>query len=341
MPTMRDVAREAGVSVAAVSKVLSGKASSIRVSEATAQSVREIALRLGYRPNILARSLRTGQTRNIGLIFPNFSRMATGSRYMALMTDGVFMAAFEADYTVSVCPKLSNDTPSSLADGRFDGVLWCKVLSVKESLDVLNASPIPIVALHTPAPEMRGRTSFVCCDNPTGLRLAVEHLHTLGHRHIAFAYEADDEAVIETQERIQSFHEAKLALGLDTKDDLLGWAYHCGNAHEWWASHPRFTAIAFRSEQQAGTFIDQSSSMGIAIPEQLSVVGFDSTEYAESTNPKMTCVSQPIEEMAYRATKILIEKIEGKNKESQYEVFPCGFDIRESTAQPPAKRPWE
>ncbi len=97
--------------------------------------------------------------------------------------------------------------------------------------------------------------------------------------------------------------------------------------------------MILRSESQAGPLYEHAARFGIKIPDDLSIVGFDSTAYCETLSPRLTAVSQPVEEMAKRATDLLLAIIEGRdNLPAADHVFPCGFDIRESTARPASKQ---
>src|SRR5258708_1933147 len=139
--TLRDVASKAGVSPVVVSRVLQNKAKAIRVSEATAERVREAALELGYRCNVFARNFRAQQTFTLGVLHgTGFARprFDSGSRYFGALVDGLIDGAFRQGYSVTFCPKLLSQTPEdAMCDGRFDGLIWYSSVSSDENLDAI------------------------------------------------------------------------------------------------------------------------------------------------------------------------------------------------------------
>jgi LacI family transcriptional regulator len=168
------------------------------------------------------------------------------------------------------------------------------------------------------------------------MRMAVDHLVSLGHKRIAFVAPQFIEHNDETHTRIQAMKIAMAAHGLPfDESDVLNWDYEASQFGRWWAMTPPHTALILRSESQAGPIYEHAAKFGARIPEDLSVVGFDSTAYCETLSPRLTAVRQPIEAMAKRATDLLLAIIEGRDVlPAADHVFPCGFDIRESTARP-------
>ncbi|MBC8065603.1 MAG: LacI family DNA-binding transcriptional regulator [Chlorobia bacterium] len=339
--TIRDVANAAGVSPMAVSKVLHGKGANVRVGKDTADVIRKIAQDLQYQPNALARSFRLRRTNTIGLVFENWTRVSDGSQYFAHLLDGITSSAFPRGYAVTICPQLSNvSSGESLNDGRFDGLIWAKFESTRENLQVLERGRTPMVLLHASSPEITRRgVNTVCCENRQAMRQAVDHLVRLGHRRVAFVAPQEIEHNDETVFRIEGIRQAMKAHGLPFGDgDVLNWDYASEEFGDWWATKPPHTALTLRSESQAGTIYVEAAKFGVRVPDDLSIVGFDSTAYCETLSPKLTAISQPIEDMAHRATDLLLAIIEGRDHlPAADHVFPCGFDIRESTARPSLK----
>ncbi len=338
--TIRDVASAAGVSPMAVSKVLHGKGANVRVGKDTADLIRKVAQDLSYQPNALARSFRLRRTKTIGLMFDNWTRVSGGSQYFAHLLDGVTSAAFPRGYAMTICPQLS-DGGEAINDGRFDGLIWAKFKSTPESLIKLERSRTPVVVLHASSPEIVARGAHtVCCDNQHAMKDAVDHLVALGHRRIAFASPQAIEHNDETMGRVEGVKSALKAHGLDFEpQDFLNLDYDGTGFKEWWDLNPPHTALILRSEAQAGGVYKCAAELGVRIPDDLSVVGFDSTSYCDTLSPRLTAVSQPIEEMAQRATELLLAIIEGRSTIPPTDhVFSCGLDIRESTARPTSKQ---
>ena len=333
--TIRDVALAAGVSPMAVSKVLHGRGSNVRVSLEKAEFIKKVAHELNYTPNNVARSLRGGKTKSMALVFDQFGPVATGSRYFGHLLDGMTRAAFAQGYAVTLCPELSLNSAYNIGDGRFDGVIWGKYQVQSEVIRAASQSGVKVVHLHVP-PENPSSPdgTYLCCDNEQGLRLAITHLVELGHRRICFAQESlsarNTEAVIRQQMFLNICRSLELPV---SESDVSFWSYTGTESRDWLKS-TRHTAVLLRTESLADPLYRHAAELGMNIPEDISVVGFDSTQYCDLLSPGLNSIYQPIEEMAFRAVKILIDLINGTTESGQYILFPCGFDLRSSTGRP-------
>ena len=334
--TIREVALAAGVSRTAVSKVLHGRGEGVRVSPARAIAIREAAERLNYQPNALARSLLTGRTHTVGLLFEHLSNISGGPLYYVHLLDGVASSLFNNEYRLAILPKLDPENVlESLGDGLLEGIVWCKLTRDAESLRIIHESPIPIVAINAVAPEEPSEAVFVSCDNDGGMDLAVEHLWGLGHRKILFVYEAEERLTPDCMARVEGFQKA---LSNRSENSYAGtvaeWDWDGECFGPWWAGQPEETAIICWTERFAGLILTQAKRLGISVPNQLSVVGFDSTQYCETTSPRLTAVRQPIFDMAKCASETLLAMIRGVKPQQHSIIFPCSFDVRDSTAPP-------
>jgi LacI family transcriptional regulator len=335
MPTtLKDVAREAGVSIAAVSKVLHGRGQGIRVSETKAEHIRQVANNLSYYPNALARSLQSQTSHTVGLIFEQFGEISAGPLYYVYLLDGVASALFPRHYRLTILPEIENgDALATLGDRRLDGAIWCKLDRDGEVCSILQRSPIPLVALNAPPPRDTGDTVYVSCDNEGGAKLAVDHLVLLGHQRILFVKEHREESTPDAVARFEGFRQALADHNIGAKEeDLAIWSPSCAEFAPWWAAGPAHTAILAWNERMAGEILKRAADCSVSVPNELSIVGFDSTQYCETTNPRLTAVRQPIKEMARHATEILLTMIEGTGPDSTTHVFPCTLDVRDSTA---------
>ena len=333
--TIRDVAAAAGVSPMSVSKVLHGRGRNVRVSEETAEHIRQIASKLSYRPNLLARSFRQQRTQTVGLVFqsaPGFNSLA---RYHANILHGAVTGAFARGYTVALCPKLLGDEAISTAsDGRFDGLIWCRNAYDEEMQAAIDRLNVPIVVLHEPPPGRETTMAHVGWDNATAVRMAVDHVASLGHRHIRFAVSAYQSDYVEAILRFESFREYCKTLGLEGGDEVLEIAEDESAFGAWWKSSRPTTAIVAWSETTALEVLSAAESNGLSIPNDFSLVAFDGSVQCEFTTPRLTAVHQPISDMAQLATEILIDRIESPSADVKHVVFPCRLDVRESTSAP-------
>jgi len=330
------VAEAAGVSVASVSKVLHGRGKNVRVSEVRAVAIREAAQRLRYSPNALARSLRMSRTYTIGLIWVQMQRIADGPLYYVHLLDGVSHILFQQHYRLTILPELPELQPvRALSDGRLDGVIWCKMPDDPDLIEDLNHTPLKVVALNSPPPSVAGAYPAITCDNASGARLVVDHLVGLGHKRILFALDPGWECAPDAHARLKGFGEAMAGYGLPFgPEDIVVWKVSDPAIGEWRASNPPHTAIFAWHEGLAGAILKAAGESGISVPGELSVVGFDSTLFCESTKPRLTAVRQPVREMAEVAAQLLIDLIEGKTPSELSYTFPCVLDVRDSTSHP-------
>lgn len=333
--TLSEIAKAAGVSQSVVSKVLHNAKTSVRVSDLRATQIRRIAEEMGYVPNSLARSLRTTKTQTIGVVFQDLAGIGQGLLYITYLLEGISQVAFP-EYRITMIAHVDPIKASeALWDGRVDGVIWCHLVRDEETEARMRKAAIPIVALAAPSKLEVENTTFVRCDNEEGMRLAVEHLHGLGHRKFLFVRERQEETTSDCVDRLDGVKRALEDLGCPLgQDDVKSWSWDLNEFENWWQSAPPNTAIVCWTERCAGAFLRQCERFGVAVPERLSVVGFDSTHFCEATRPRLTAVRQPVVEMASFATQTLLDRISGLVPSQRTYSFPCSLDIRESTARP-------
>ncbi|MHB8638092.1 MAG: LacI family DNA-binding transcriptional regulator [Fimbriimonadaceae bacterium] len=331
--TQRDVAARANVSPMVVSHVLHKRASSVRVSAPTAERVRIAARELGYRCNIYARNFRSQKTEVIGVVHGmGFARplFSSGPRYFSALMDGIVDGAFRHGYSVTLCPKLLGTEPGdAMSDGRFDGLIWYSTTKSPVNLEMLGNCTSPLVVIHATERE-HPKYPTVICDNYQGVGLALDHLVALGHRRIAFACDGDNmdgETII----RSEMFVRHMERLGLPVRDGDLA----CLGNDETFdvttlVARGNTAVIAF-NDGHAAAIMRAADAAGIRVPEQLSVVGFDSTSYCNELSPRLTSVFQPLSEMGGLAMDLLTQVISDRSIEPSHLVVPCRLDVRDST----------
>lgn len=332
--TMRDVAAKAGVTPTVVSRVLHNKASTVRVSAATAERVRTIAKEMKYRVNVTARNFRDQQTLMIGILHGlgfERQRLSEGSRYFSCLVDGIIDRAFHYGYSVTFCPALMGDNPGqAVSDGRFDGLIWYSTDLTKQNTDLIQNCISPLVVIHATEHDFEGKVSSVVCDNHGGLSLAIDHLINLGHEKIAFVLEKR-ETFTEAIERSRIFEQILKERNLTfTKDSIIFAEDDRSGLH---ASMrvANCSAVVASSETLAADVLSVAAEEGVSVPDQLSVVGFDSTEYCDGLTPKLSAISQPLQRIGSAAVDLLMAQINDLPIENKHLVIPCGFDIRQST----------
>lgn len=308
----------------------------MRVGTARTDEIRRIAKELNYFRNAHAGALRGAPTRTVGVLFEGFSNIAGGPLYYMHLLDGIASELFARHYRLTLLPEVDHeDLLGSLADGRLDGVVWCKLAG--DEVRALTADcPIPIVAMNADPSTLPVGTPYVVCDNAGGVELAVDHLWGLGHRRILFLHENEELEAPDLIMRRLAFSEAMTRRGAEA--EFAAWTWDLAEFDAWWDSKPAATAVIAWSERCAGALLARAASKGVSVPRDLSVVGFDSTSYCDSTSPRLTAVHQPIAAMARAATRKLLHLLDpslyaGAPAETS-SPFPCSLDVRESTAQP-------
>lgn len=339
--TLKDVAAELGLSPATVSVVLNRSPVADSIPEETQERVFAAARRLRYRPNHLARSLRSRRTRTVGVLVPELDEpYATG--VMAgveehLLSEGYFylIASHRAD------EELLEEYLELLGSGRVDGLLL-----LASTLARAPELPAVVVSGHR---QLAGVTNVVV-DHDRAVRGALGHLIELGHERIAFVKGQPGSA--DTDDRWRAILEAAGELGIEVREELtcqlLGdptgrhsrteQAYREGYEFggRLLAGTSPFTALFAFNDVSAIGFIRAVLDAGLGVPEDISVVGFDDIQSAAFHNPGLTTVRQPLAEMGRTAGRILLDRLDGTSYPDFVVVEP-ELVVRGSTGPAPAR----
>ena len=341
--TIRDVAKLAGTSVSAVSAVLNGKRRhNIRVGEETRQRIHAAAAQLRYVPNPLARSLVTRKTGVLGLVFPYSISFTDRNPFCTEVMTGVFKAVVRARYNImlhtAVEDELLEGDGFGLLDPRVDGLILALQTAESPIMERCLREPFPCVALVA-----RPHSEAVCvvnADDRTGGRLATEHLIRLGHRRIAHL--AGYSPIITTEWRKQGYLAALEAAGIAPDPALIQRADFRSDygyqAMERLLNLPRTqrpTAVFAANDLSAEGALEALRERNLRAPEDMAVVGYDDTWFATMTQPKLTSVHMPIDEMAMRAAEMLITLVEGGEVVDNQPVLPVSLTVRESCGARP------
>ena len=331
--TIRDVARESGVSVATVSRVINAKGT---VRQETAHRVLETVRRLGYTPHHGARSLTTRRTRTLGVVLPDMH-----GDFFSEIIRGIDLAARAAGYHVLVSGSHSDLTElSSLLEtlhGRIDGLVLMTPGDGGDSLRPSLPRRIPTVLLNDPGDDAAHDSIRV--DNRRGARLAVDHLLDLGHRRIALI--AGPAGNSDAAERCRGYRDAFAARGRGAEPgpELPGdfreeSGFRAGIALATRGDRP--TAVFASNDAMAIGCLAALRSHGLRVPEDVSLVGFDDIPIARFLTPALTTVRVPIAEVGGRAVERLLQLIEdGVRTFQAHEVVLPSLALRESVAPVP------
>lgn len=341
--TILDVARLAEVSPSTVSNLLNGRAERMRPS--TKDRVQAAISQLGYRPNLAARGLKTGSAPLIGLIVPSVA-----NPFFGIFASHVEQAALESGYRVLLgnCgrdPERERNYSEELWGHGARGIILGSSLKNFEHLSALCELGLSVMAFERPSqPSDHFVIDSVGVDNIEGAYMAVRHLVDQGHRRIGFVSGAI--RTISRQERLDGYRRAIEEVNVDYQKALV-WQgssdIDFGDAETMEMGRrgalellnlpePPTALFAINDMVAFGAYAG-ARDLGVRIPTDLSIVGFDDIALTEITEPPLTTVRQPIEELARHAVRQLLDRIQGASTEpAGHKMVPPELVVRSSTA---------
>lgn len=331
--SIKDVAAAAGVSTATVSRVLSPGEVGAPVRPQTRVRVEKAIDELGYRPNDLARALLQQRTSTIGLVLPDIA-----NPYYPPLVRAVEDGAARHGYRVVLCNTDRDQAKAAayldvLVKTRVDGIIIAGGATDLPADSVLQAYRTKIV---TVGPHGTGHPS-VGVDNRRAQSSATAHAVELGHRHIGYVQGPPDSRT--AQDRLAGHHDALRAGGLeDSSGDAVvvgGFDEESGfrAAIELVARRPCPTAIVCANDRVAFGVYAALADAGLAVPRDVSVVGFDDAPMAAYLRPTLTTVSVPTFDLGRRAIDLLLSTLDG-NDAGDPELLPTRLMVRESSGPP-------
>lgn len=302
--TVHDVASRAGVSQPTASLVLSNHPTA-RVAAATRERVQQAAAELGYRPNVVARSLASRRSFTLGVIIPDLR-----NPFFADVVVGAERVAQEAGYAVLLCDQSARDVRAHLETLRarqIDGVLLDAVGAA--SLDPGALAEINVALIDEPSDRWPG----VATDAVGAGRAAAEHLLAHGHRELAFIGPATDVYTFRMRERgfVMRLREAGLRISSDRLRRAAPTVEGGRESMRRLLAGARPTAVFCANDLMAIGALKQSLASGLRLPHDLSLVGCDDIELARYVTPELTTVSVPARELGARAARLLIGLLDG------------------------------
>ena len=349
-PTLDDVARMAGVSRATAARALGGYGSASPVARGR---VLAAAAELRYRPNALARSMKSGTTRTLGVVISDIELA-----FFAQAVRGIADAARSEDFEVILANTdedlaLERAAVGVFVDKRVDGLIVVPAEpGVAGHLVEAQERGIPVVLFDRGAPGVR--CDVVVVDNQRAARNAVRHLVRLGHRRIAIVVE--ERTCLSAAEVVRArlppdggmtspLREAGWAAalreaGLPVTDDLIcGARYERADARRATAVAlalaDRPTAIVTTDETMTLGAIDAIHDAGLRVPDDISLIAFDDLPWTELIRPPLTVVAQPVRDLGATATQRLLGRIAGNVGPPETLILPTSFVVRGSTGPVP------
>jgi LacI family transcriptional regulator len=326
--TMSDVARLAGVSTATVSRVVNGR---YGVSAATIAQVRSAIERLGYEPSLGAASLRSSRTNVLGLVTHSFQS------YTAEVLKGVMDALTQSGYDLII--YADSDLYGTYSEGweqrhlnRLSGTLTDGCIVVTPWGDVRSSTPVVVID-----PAKDSTAPSVMADNLAGATSAVEHLLGLGHRRIGFIAGRSNLAAAWSRE--EGYRRALAEAGVAVDPALIGRGDFNPEsavplAHALLERPDPPTAIFAASDGMALKVLEVAKKLGLSVPGDLSVAGFDNIPESALATPGLTTVDQSMYHLGYEAARILKALVTDGWEGPQQLLLPTNLVVRGSTAPP-------
>ena len=330
--TIKEIARQAGVSIASVSNVINGNYH--KVSDETRKKIETIIRETDYRPNAVARSLATQESRILSMVIPNIGEYFTfnANPYYAQLIAEVEKLVRAQNYCLMIrCVERCSEIVPLLSSWNVDGALFAGA-SAEEIREVRKSLRCPAVFIDSYCSDEG--VACVGTDDYRGGYLSARHLLNKGHRAIAFASpQFGSEGVI--RERFCGFRDACSEQGvvLDsdsifTVDTIESNSIIAGNDIALSPKH--FTAVGVMSDLSACGIMQGLRQCGLRVPDDVSVIGFDDLSVCTLTTPALTTISQDIESKARTAGEMLLQMIREKQPLTAYKKIPVRLAERDS-----------
>ena len=309
--SLKDIAKLAGVSPSTVSFVLNGKAKQMRISNTLAEKIIEVARKEGYHPNQVAVSLRTGKSHMLGLIVESMS-----GNFFASFARVIEEEAATHGYKVVYCStenekQKAHELIRMLGHQQVDGYIVTPSPGMEEDIRLLAEAKKPVVLMDSYFPGID--VPYVLVDNFDGVTIGMKHLHEKGYRRIGFV--TVDLDLIQMKQRRQAYIESVKALGLpDAAEFMLTIGYRhrrddAIDAISEFIKTARPDAVFFATNYLGLLGLESFSQAGLTVPGDMAMICFDDHEVFRLLRPGITCIQQPVENIARTAFRLLVEQL--------------------------------
>lgn len=330
--SIKDIAQQAGVSPTTVSFVLNGKGKEKRISEQVSKRILKIAGKLKYKPNQLARGLRTGKTKTIGLIVEDIA-----NNFFANVAKVVEDEADKYGYKVLFGSTEDDEEKARgllevLRYRQVDGYIITPTLNLDKDIATLQK---PVVLMDRYFPNVKD-SSYVVVDNYQGAVTAVDHLVAQGYKHIGIITTTSHQ--IQMQQRLEGFQAALKTHGLPSGKNVikrlpfdLDRPGFTQEITKYLQSNRELDAVFFATNYLGICGIESIRSLGLQIGSELGMVSFDDHDIFRLLSPAVTCVAQPVEEIGRTLIRILMEELDETSEGPRQVVLPLELRERESS----------
>ena len=339
-PTVRariaDVAREAGVSKAAVSFAFN---SPQRLRPETADRIKQVATALRYRPHPVARMLTAGSTATIGILSPQALSQAFANPFFPLFAEGVATVTEDHGFGLLFISPLHGSLERAMARATVDGVIIIGLDRHHPEVESIRRAGLPTVLVDAPAWPEHGAIEV---DDTSGALAAARHLLELGHRDLLILTmhpsEAQEDSGSVMGRRMRGYRMALAEFDVKVDPDRIRLAPATFEGGELafrraWEDGLRPTGVLSMSDAAAAGVLQAARHLGQSVPHDVSVVGFDDLPLTQLTDPPLTTVHQPVRRKGEEAAQMLLSSIDGtRSAIGEHRVLETRLVVRRSTA---------
>lgn len=342
--TIEDVARGAGVSTTSVSFAFNNPD---RLGTDTLARIRAVATELAYRPHPVAKMLATRRTATIGILIPHALDKVFGNPYYNLFLQGASAAIADREFGLLFISPLAGSLSVALERATADGILVVGLDPDHPEVEDIRQAGVPMVSVDAPAWHEHGAVEV---EDEAGARAAAAHVVELGHHEIlvmSIGPSTNERGVTPgplVRHRLEGYR-AGLATSRRPVHEVVIPADATVESGEEefraaWLRGVRPTAVLCMSDAMAVGVMQAAQALGISIPGQLSVVGFDDLPMSRQSVPPLTTVHQPVREKGELAARLLIDALDaGPGGPGERRSLPTELVVRGSTARPPTVGP--
>jgi DNA-binding LacI/PurR family transcriptional regulator len=336
--TITQIAKEAGVSKTAVSFAFNDPS---QLAPNTVRHIREIAERMGYTPDPIARSMTTRRTNALGLLLPQDIATALANPFYTQFIRGIGHVCGQVGLTLMLVPPLWGSVLKAIPDATVDGFVVVGLEVDRGEIQLMRRRDVPFVMVDSEAPE---DVPSVNVDDRSGAQAVMRHVLSKGHRQIALVcIESGKAGHVEEYTgtlaaRLSGYRAALAEYGLSLDDPGIqlveaptSWEGGQAAFEQIWAAKQRPTAIVAMSDIIAIGVMDAAKSHRLHLPRDLSVAGFDDLPDARHMRPGLTTVRQPVEEKGRLAAEVLVAALQ-KEDGVNHHILPTELVVRQSVA---------
>ena len=332
--SIHDIAKKLHISATTISFVLNGKAEEKRISEDVTKRVLDYVKQVGYRPNHIAKSLRTGKTNIIGMLVEDIS-----DPFFSSISRGIESIAYNHHYKIFFA-STENDTEKTRAlikvfrERQVDGYIIAPPSGVEDEIKALMDDNVPVILFDRYLPSLT--TSTVVIDNFSGSYQAVKHLRENGYSNIAFITLNSQQT--QMHDRLQGYIKAIEESLCDPIVAKLPYKLsHQLSAEklvqEFIKKHDKVDAVIFATNYLAINGLRAIRDLGLVIPDDIAGIGFDDNTHFNLFSPSITAVAQPIEEIAEEVVQQMLDALsdEKESKKRRMVTLPVKVVVRNSS----------